>query len=142
MSIGWDGGAAHNKARRRDGRVHGRAQVIVLDQLGSLRSYIRKRQKKVGLLAASVPAAVGARYGTLNGVPAWVKRHNSSYGYVREKRNSKGRTITLGITNRAIKDMQRRFTYVLRYRLKAWERQLPFLARKLERRLALELAPR
>lgn len=139
MAIGFDGGAAHATARGRDGRVRGRPRVIVLNELGALKKYVKKKQRNVGLLASSIPAAVGSRYGKLRGVPAWVLRHQASWGYVREVKSKRGRTIILGLTQSAIKDMQRRFTYVLSYRLKALERQLPFLVRKLEKRLQKEL---
>ena len=78
MSIGFDGGAAHKAARGNNGRVRGKPRVIVLNELGQLRKYIRLRQKNVGLLAASIPAAIGNKYGKLKGVPAWISRHTLS----------------------------------------------------------------
>lgn len=141
MSIGWDAGAAHEKARRKNGRVYRTTPaVIVLNGSAQIRKYIKLRQKRVGLLAASIPAAAGNRFGSLNGVPAWVKRHSSRYGYVKDRRSGSRRTITLGITNSAIGDMQRRFRYVLNYRLSAMERELPYVARALEKKLRARLA--
>jgi hypothetical protein len=140
MAIGWDGGAAHDKSRRKTGRVYlTTPRVIVLNGSAQIRRYIKERQKRVGLLASSIPTAAGSRFGTLNGVPAWVKRHSSRYGYVRDKRSGKKRTITLGITSSAIEDMQRRFRYVLNYRLAAMERELPYVAAALEKKLRARL---
>lgn len=140
MAIGFDGGAAHKAARGRNGRVRGKPRVIVLNDLGSLKRYVSKKKKNVGLLASSIPSAIGSRYGTLKGIPSWIMRHKSSWGYVRDRKTAKGRTITLGLTNSAVRDMQRRFTYVLSYRLRALERQLPHLTRKLEQELERKLA--
>ena len=140
MSIGFDGGAAHEKARGRNGRVNlSRPSVMVISDTAAVGRYIRKRMKKVGLLAASVPSAAGGRFGKLGGLPAWVSRHTSRYGYVRDKRSRARRVVTLGMTNKAIQDMQRRFNYVLRYREAAMQRELPFVARALEKKLRSRL---
>lgn len=140
LARGWDGGSAHKAARGRNGRVNGvRPRVIVLNEVGRLRRYVNKKKRNVGLLASSIPAAVGTRYGSLKGVPGWVKRHSSSWGYVSDRKTRSGRMITLGVTKSAMRDMQRRFSYVLNYRLRAWERQLPYLIRKLEQRLQNQL---
>lgn len=136
MSVGFDGGAAHENARGRNGRVHlRRPSVMVITDTAAVGRYIRKRMKKVGLLAASIPSAAGGRFGKLGGVPAWVSRHSSRYGYVRDQRTRTTRVVRLGITSNAVKDMQRRFNYVLRYREAAMQRELPFVARALEKKL-------
>lgn len=140
MGIGFDGGTAHEKSRGRNGRVNlNRPKVIVISDTAAVGRYIRKKMKKVGLLAASVPSAAGTRFGKLGGVPAWVSRHSSRYGYVRDRRSAKKRTVTLGLTIRAVRDMQRRFTYVLQYRLEAMRRELPSVARALEKKLRARL---
>jgi hypothetical protein len=135
----FDGGAAHEARRGSNGRVNGRTPSLTVHDPATLKRYVRRKQKNVGLLASALPTAVGSRYGPLKGIPAWVKRHSASWGYVRDKRESKGRTITLGISKKGVRDMQRRFTYVLNYRMKALKRQLPHLVRKLEARLQEQL---
>jgi hypothetical protein len=135
----FDGGAEHDRRRGRNGRVRGRVPSMLISDPSVLKIYHRKKRRNVGLLASSLPAAVGSKYGTLNGIPAWVKRHSSRYGYTRETRNSGGRTVFLGLRDKAISDMQRRFTYVLKYRLSALERQIPVLARKLEKKLQSQM---
>lgn len=141
MTIGWDDGAAHEKARRKNGRVYLKTpKVIVLKGTTQISRYIKQRQKRVGLLAAAIPSAAGTRYGKLGGVPAWISRHSSRYGYVKDKRSGSRRTITLGLRNSAIKDMQRRFSYVLNYRLNAMQRELPYVASALERKMRARIA--
>ena len=136
----FDDGAEHMKRRSRDGRVNSKRQSFVItDPSATLKRYIKKRQKNVGLLAASIPSAAGSKFGKLNGVPAWVSRHRSRYGYVRDTKGRNKRTITIGITGKAVKDMQRRFSYVVKYRLAAMERELPYVARAIERKLASQI---
>lgn len=136
----FDDGAEHLKRRSRDGRVNSKRQSFVItDPSATLKRYIKKRQKNVGLLAASIPSAAGSKFGKLNGVPAWVSRHRSRYGYVRDTKGRNKRTITIGITGKAVKDMQRRFSYVVKYRLAAMERELPYVARAIERKLASQI---
>lgn len=140
MTIGFDGGAAHDKARGRNGRVNlTRPKVLVITDAAAVGRYIRRRIRRVGLLASSIPSAAGGRFGRLGGVPAWISRHNSRYGYVSESRSKTKRTIRIGLTNRAISDMQRRFSYVLAYRERAMRDELPFVARALEKTLRLRL---
>ena len=141
MTIGFDGGSAHEKARARNGRVHlTRPRVLVVSDSAAVGRYIRKRIRRVGLLASSIPSAAGSRFGRLGGVPAWISsRHSSRYGYVRESRSRTKRTIRIGLTNRAISDMQRRFNYVLAYRERAMRDELPYVARALEKKLRTRL---
>lgn len=141
MKLGFDGGGEHQKWRGRNGRVNSeKPKRIVLFDVPEVRRYTKERMKFVGLLASSVPSAVGSRFGKLSGVPAWVSRHNSRYGYMQDQRSRGKRTVTLGIRNRAIKEMQRRFSYVLRYREQAMVREMSFVARALERKLRGRLA--
>lgn len=136
LPVGWDDGTVHRAARGNDGRVRaGRPRMIVLNELGRLKRYVAKRKRNVGLVAASIPAAAGGRFGQLKGIPAWIARHESTWGFVREERKPNGKIITLGISKRGIRGLQRRFTSVLTYRMKALERQLPYLTRKLDRQL-------
>lgn len=140
MAMGFDGGTAHEKNRRKNGRVTLRTpKVIVMKGLAQVRKYIRKKQRNVGLLASSIPAAAGNRFGKLSGVPGWVSRHKSRYGYVKDRKKRGRRLVTIGLSNSAIQDMQRRFNYVLRYRIDAMKREIPYVARALEKKLRARL---
>ncbi len=132
----FDGGDAH--ANRRDkttGRVKGGSQpkdkTIFLnqDQEKSLRAYIRQQQGKVGMLASSIPTAAASKLGKINGLPSWVSRHRGRWGRCTIQKNSRSMSITLGISGRGVRDLQRRFGYVLGYRVKAFYRQLPYIKR-------------
>jgi hypothetical protein len=135
----FDGGSEHGKRRGRNGRVNGIKPSFVVTDPAALKAYRRRKMKNVGMLASAVPSAYSGRFGALRGVPAWVKRHSAPGGYVRDQKTSAGRVVKIGITSRAISDMQRRFNYVLKYRVAAIQRQLPFLARSLEKKLAAGL---
>lgn len=136
---GFDKGTEHQNSRGSNGRVRSKAPRFFVSNPEAVKRYVRKTQRKVGLLASSIPTAVGSRFGSLKGVPGWVKKHRSTWGYVRESRTRKGRTITLGMSSKGVKDLQRRFVYVLDYRLKAIKRQLPYLVRKLENELQAKI---
>jgi hypothetical protein len=136
---GWDGGTAHQAARGKNGRVKGSYRVMVTNA-SQVKKYIKTRQRNVGILAASVPTAAGSKFGDLKGVPKWVSTKKSRYGYARGNKSGKKRSITLGLTNSAVNDMQRRFNDALGYRLKAMEREIPFVARSLEKKLRARLA--
>lgn len=131
----------HDGARnRKTGRVPQNHHVLeIIDNEASLTRYIRKKQRLVGLLASSIPNAVGSRYGKLSGVPTWVSRHSNSWGRVSDRKSGLKRKITFTLTKRAAEDMQRKFTYVLGYRMAALERELKFLAGKIEKRLQADL---
>lgn len=144
MLRGFDGGRRHMESRDRRGRVRGRQSVIISeDEIREVRAYIKRRQANVGLLAASIPVAYNGRFGPLRGVPGWVRRHAGSWapGFVFERPGRQGEVITIGLNARPFeRDLQRRFNYVLGYRLNAMKRQLPFIARSIERRLDAQLA--
>jgi len=135
----FDGGAEHLKRRGRDGRVKGKNPSFVITTPASLKAYRRRKLKNVGLLASAVPRAYNGRYGALKGVPAWVRRHAGKGGFVREEKGRAGRTVIIGMTSSFVSDLQRRFNYVLKYRLTAIDRQLPYMARQLEKQLEAHL---
>jgi hypothetical protein len=135
----FDGGAEHLKRRGRNGRVNGIKPSFAVTDPATLKAYRRRKVRNVGRLASAVPGAYSGRYGPLRGVPAWVKRHSAPGGYIREQKTNAGRVVKIGITDRAISDMQRRFNKVLGYRVNAIQRQLPFIARSLEKKLAAGL---
>lgn len=140
----FDDGAAHRARRNNRGRVSGKAPSMLVADGKWIRRFLRDKQKRVGLLAASIPAAYNGRYGPLKGLPSWITRHASSWapGFVIERAAKDGSTITIGINagSNLNRDAQRRFNYVLGYRIKAMKRQLPYLARVIEDRLAAQLA--
>lgn len=135
----FDDGAEHKKRRGRNGRVNGVRPSFVITTPASLKAYRRRKQKNVGMLASAIPSAYNGRYGALRGVPAWVKRHAGKGGYVREQKARSGRTVIIGVNSSFVSDLQRRFNYVLKYRVAAIERQLPYLARQFEKQLQAQL---
>lgn len=141
LNKGFDDGQEHMRRRDRRGRIRGRASVLVTSpEIGALRAYIRRRQRNVGLLAAAIPAAYNGRFGPLRGVPAWVRRHTASWasGFVSERKNSRGSTISVGINAGPFeRELQRRFNYVLAYRLAAMKRQLPYITRSIQQKIRL-----
>jgi len=135
----FDGGAEHLKRRGSDGRVKKKNPSFVITTPASLKAYRRRKLKNVGLLASAVPRAYNGRYGALKGVPAWVRRHAGKGGFVREEKSRAGRTVIIGMTSSFVSDLQRPFNYVLKYRLAAIDRQLPYMARQLEKQLDAHL---
>lgn len=131
----FDGGAEH-RARRdpRTGRVKGsdspRNKRIFLapTQKRSFEAYIKKKKALVGLLASSLPAAA-SHLGTINGLPSWVSRHRGPWGSCVVDKTRTSLHVTLRLSRRASGDLQRRFGYVLGYRIKAFQRQLPYIKR-------------
>jgi hypothetical protein len=139
----FDDGAEHRARRGPNGRVRGKTPSMLVADGRWIRRYIREKQKLVGLLAASIPAAYNGRFGPLKGIPAWIARHNQSWagGFVIERAQKDGEIILIGLEAGALnREAQRRFNYVLGYRLKAMQRQLPYLARVIENRIAAQLA--
>lgn len=131
----FDGGAEH-RARRdaRTGHVRGgkqpRDKRVFLSPAAarSFEAYIKRKKNQVGLLASSLPSAASA-LGKITGVPAWVSRHHGPWGRCGITRTRNSLHVTLGLTQRAIADLQRRFGYVLDYRVKAFQRQIPYIKR-------------
>lgn len=137
MQRGWDDGAAHRK-RRKNGRVTGYKPTVILKagEERKKKKYIKMRQKRVGMLASSIPAAYSGKYGPLRGVPSWVARHKVPWGQVKEIKVSGGLKVRLTLLAPfALKDMQRRFSYVLDYRYRAMRRSLPYAMRAEIRKL-------
>ncbi len=147
---------AHHQSMRRksDGRVRtaggatrdvGRWKFIdqmVVSRTAYLR-YERMIHKRVGMMAAGVVAAYNGRFGPLRGVPAYAKRHTSGWvaGKLIELDAEDGYEVTISVeAGNMNSEMQRRFNYVLGYRMKAMQRQIPFIARRLEAKIAAQIA--
>jgi hypothetical protein len=124
----FDEGAEHMRRRNRRGRITGKASVFIRAP-GPVRSYIRKRQRNVGLLASSLPAAAGSKLGRISGIPAWISRHSGRWGTCDLRSTRHGERVRIGLTRTAGADMQRRFNAVLSYRVKALQRQTPYIIR-------------
>lgn len=140
----FDDGAEHRARRNRLGRVSGKKpSMLVADATWILR-HIREKQKLVGLLAASIPAAYNGRFGPLKGIPSWISRHTASWapGFVIERPQKDGSIIAIGMDagSGLNREAQRRFNAVLGYRIKAMQRQLPYIARTIEDRITAQLA--
>lgn len=132
----FDGGIEHQRRRNpRTGRVIGGEQprdkrlFLAPTQLKALDAYIKQQQARVGLLASSLPAAADSKLGKISGVPAWISRHRGRLGVCREQRTKTSYYVTLGLSVPGEKEMVRKFSYVLRYRYDALQRQLPYLKR-------------
>ena len=138
----FDDGIAHRARRNNLGRVKGKTPSMLVANAAWVKNYIRQKQKLVGLMAAAIPAGYNGRFGPLKGVPTWIARHSSSFvpGYVVERLNNRSHIILLGMNGAALNsELQRRFNYVLGYRVRAMNRQLPYVAQQIETRLAARL---
>lgn len=135
----FDGGTEHQARRGRNGRVKGRSPSMVVSDSSNLAKYRKRKVRNVGMFASMIPAAAGFKLGALRGVPAWVKRHSAAGGYVTLRKTSNGKSIIIGITKDYIGDMQRRMNAVLGYRVNSLERQLPYIAKRLEKKMQAQL---
>lgn len=129
----FDDGAEHMQRRNNQGRVSGKRPSLYVKDGKSVRGYLKRRQRNVGLLAAAIPAAYNGRYGALSGVPAWIGRHQRSWagGSMHEHKTlRRGTVIRISINAAKLNgEMQRRFIYVVGYRVKAMERETPYIIR-------------
>lgn len=120
----FDAGRAHKARRNSRGRVGGKYKSVFVQDQHSLKTYIKEKQKKVGLLAAAMVAAGRIAFGKVNGVPSWVGRHTAPWGNI---------TYQDGIWIFRIDapysglSLQKHFTSVMRYRAGAFKNQLPFI---------------
>ena len=135
--------ALHKAARRRGTVPRVDVRQVIADPR-ALDRYIRLVQRRVGMLAAGIVTAYNGRFGSLRGVPAYVRRQISSWasGNITEKGgDERSYQVTLRLDAGALNsDMQRRFNYVLGYRIKAMNRQMPYIARSIEAKIAQQLA--
>jgi hypothetical protein len=115
-------------------------EQMVVTRAAYLR-YEKAVHKKVGMLAASIVASAEAKLGPLKGVPIWVRRHAAKGGGTVNLSESKlGYEVTVENSNpRMQSDLQRKFNYVLAYRLNALQKKLPFIVRSIEKKLAAQL---
>lgn len=134
--------ALHKAARRRGTVPRVDVRQVIADPR-ALDRYIRLVQRRVGMLAAGIVTAYNGRFGSLRGVPAYVRRQISSWatGNITEKGgDERSYQVTLRLDAGALNsDMQRRFNYVLGYRIKAMNRQMPYIARSIEAKIAAQL---
>ena len=136
--------AQHQGMRRKDGHVTtagGRTRDIgrwkfITQMVVSRTAYLKYEKyihRRVGMLAAAIVAAYNGKYGPLNGVPAWISRHTQSWapGSMIEMPLAHGGLIVrISIDAGALSsEMQRRFDYVVDYRVKAMEREAPYVLR-------------
>lgn len=128
----FDDGAAHAARRhRRTGRVTKGDPSVYVHEAKHIKSYIKTKQRNVGLLASGWLVAGQRARLNLRAVPAWVRRHTrgQGIGYDREARDSY--TLTLGNVSSFAPpgELRRRARYALTYRLSAIRRRLPYIAR-------------
>ena len=136
--------AHHQSMRRKDGHVSeagGRTRDIgrwkfITQMVVSRTAYLRYERfihKRVGMLAAAIVAAYNGKYGPLNGVPAWISRHARSWApgsMIETNLAERGLIIRLSLDAGTLNsDMQRRMDAVVGYRLRAMEREAPYVLR-------------
>ena len=135
-----DEGAEHQRRRGPNGRVRGDKPSAFLQDPRYLRDWLKRKQKNVGMAAASLVLAYDGRFGDLSGVPGWVRRHSRSFASSRMTTltQNAGMRVRLefkaGDTSRA---MQRFFTAAGRYRLRVIQSEAPHALRGYLRRLKL-----
>lgn len=129
--------AIHANLKRGKRRIApGQRFVQVVKSAKSIEQIKRGLYARVGLLAAGFnPAA--QRLGI--SLPRWIARHGNSFGRVTVTANPSMFYITIANSARhaSANDMARRMRYVADYRLRAIERQMPFLVRKIAREARL-----
>lgn len=133
----FDGGA-EAKVRRapNTGRVAGKYPSFTVSNPDALKKWRTEKVKRVGMLASMIPAAAGFKLGKIPGVPTWIKNQkNTSGATVTDKRGAKSHFFRLNLEAYATIEMQRRMNYALSYRINAIEKQVPFVIRKLEKKL-------
>ena len=137
----FDAGAAIKARRSKStGRVNGmKPSMLCADPVG-LRAYRKIRLGRVGLLASIIPTAAVSVLANIKGVPKFVKRHKGSWGgSVIPIKRPKGKVYKIGLTAYAGNEMQRRMNYALEYRVKALNRQAPYIVKKMESRFQKEI---
>lgn len=114
--------------------TRGRAQAYYVD-VKKLEATRKRLHARVGRLASAVVGAGERALGPLNGVPAFVRRHSSNLGAVALLEDNRGiRVRAANYATAANAELQRRFNRVAEYRFRAMERELPYMARALEKK--------
>jgi hypothetical protein len=135
-----DEGAEHQRRRGPNGRVRGDKPSSFIQDPRYLRAWLKRKQKNVGMAAASLVLAYDARFGSLAGVPAWVRRHTRSFATSRMTTlmPAAGMRVRIefkaGATSSA---MQRMFTAAGRFRIGVMQREAPHALRGYLRSLKL-----
>lgn len=137
----FDGGAAIKARRSKStGRANGSKPSMLCNDPAGLIAYRKIRLGRVGLLASIIPTAAVSVLTNIKGVPKFVKRHKGSWGgSVIPIKRPKGKVYKIGLTAYAGNEMQRRMNYALEYRVKALNRQAPYIVKKMESRFQKEL---
>lgn len=137
----FDAGAAIKARRSKStGRANGmKPSMLCADPVG-LRAYRKIRLGRVGLLASIIPTAAVSVLTNIKGIPKFVKRHKGAWGgSVIPIKRPKGKVYKIGLTAYAGNEMQRRMNYALEYRVKALNRQAPYIVKKMESRFQKEI---
>lgn len=123
----FDDGALHSERRNKRGRVWGKRKSLFVYRPAWITRYIAQKQDRVGLLASTLVGAGKSRLGSLGGVPSFVSRH-ASPNWARLELLEEGSGINARLTISAPYaelELQRLFTYILEYRVRAFRRELP-----------------
>lgn len=127
-----DDGAEHRKRRGRNGRVRGKDKTLFVTDGRYVRTYIRMKQRNVGLLAAALVNGYDGRFGSLRGVPAWISRHSGSWGSasITEMPSPTAPRVRIALEAGALNgDLQRWFNAALKFRLAVMQREAPVALR-------------
>lgn len=122
----FDNGVLHQRFRGKKGRITRNRVTVVVTDAAELRTYVKKMQGRVGLLASGwLEAAneLGVR------LPAWVSRHGQGHGGVSIELGADKMMIVISnkVKYGAANDLQRRVDYVMKYRKAALKRRLPYV---------------
>jgi hypothetical protein len=104
-------------------------------------SYIRKKQKLVGLLAGAILQKARQRFGEINHVPPIAKRHGTT-GWAECNLYTNGAKMTIRVANTSpyqMKDLNRLYSYAAKGRLIAMQLDIKHAARALEKKLKADL---
>jgi hypothetical protein len=97
----------------------------------ALSAYVSVREKRVGMLAASLVAAAESELGRLTGVPAFVRRHSVRWGTVAKRQSAGGERVTANLSAPyATANIQTLFASVQDFRRRAFDREIPYILRR------------
>jgi hypothetical protein len=126
----FDDGARHKQRRNRRGRVTGKDPDYFVTNFKHVENYIKAKQKLVGLLSATAVSEGTSIFGSLSGVPAWVKRHSPAWATIKETNDNGKRKFTY-VTRPpyALSELQRWFDIVLDTRKRLMKLEFPHVIR-------------
>lgn len=134
----FDGGNLHQRFRNKRGSVTRNRVTVIVTDTRELQSYVKKMQKRVGLLASGWVTAA-ARLGVK--LPEWITRHGGGNGAISVEVGADKLMIIISnkVKYGAANDLQRRVNYVSMYRKNALRRRLPYALRAALKKSGLQV---